>query len=114
MIVKEFEIKAIYIPNAIKMFFVQKIFKNQYNIYHILISTIVHITTTRLRDSIYFSIFHSSGFYREKESKHNKRLAKLLKLSISKSSNVEISFFSKSNIFPLSEICNKVSFIKTI
>ena len=35
MIVKEFEIKAIYLPNAIKMFFVQK-FDIQYNIYHVL------------------------------------------------------------------------------
>ena len=42
MIVKEFEIKAIYLPNAIKMFFVQK-FSIQYNIYHILISTILQV-----------------------------------------------------------------------
>ena len=42
MIVKEFEIKAIYIPNAIKMIFVQK-FNIQYNIYHVLISTILQL-----------------------------------------------------------------------
>ena len=91
MIVKEFEIKAIYLPNAIKMFFVQKIFKNQCNIYHILISTIVHITTTRLRDSIFFNVpaFTVPEKKNQNIANHNKRLVrreddKLLKLSISK------------------------------
>ena len=90
MIVKEFEIKAIYIPNAIKMFFVQK-FNIQYNIYHILISTIVHITTTRLRDSIFFNVPAFTVPEKKNQNianpKNNKRLIwrdKLLKLSISK------------------------------
>ena len=53
MVVKEFEIKAIYIPNAIKMFFVQK-FNIQYNIYHVLISTILELQGCVIQ---FFSMF---------------------------------------------------------
>ena len=67
MIVKEFEINAINLPNAIKMFFVQK-FNIQYNIYHVLISTILQLQGCVIQ---FFSMFRLLPSQR-KESKHSK------------------------------------------